>query len=186
MRRVLVLFSSQHGQTRTVAFRVAETLRAHGEHVHLRDIHDEDADPVHFDAVVIGSPIHMSHHDREITRWAKRHRDALASRPGAFFSVSLAAASKRPEAASHLRADLERFFLQTGWRPPLVATVAGALRYTRYSWLVKRIMRAIVRVDGLGRDVARDDEYTDWAQVDAFSHDVLAMIAPEAACRRAA
>jgi menaquinone-dependent protoporphyrinogen oxidase len=61
--------------------------------------------------------------------------------------------------------------------PDMTATIAGALKYSRYGFFKKRIMRNIVKKSG-GKelDMSRDYEYTDWQQVDRFANDFLASI----------
>ncbi len=64
---------------------------------------------------------------------------------------------------------------KTGVRPKLRATFAGAIRYTDYGWVTKRVMRSIARREGNATDTSRDHEYTDWVAVDRFADDVVAM-----------
>jgi menaquinone-dependent protoporphyrinogen oxidase len=47
--------------------------------------------------------------------------------------------------------------------------VAGALPYTRYNFLIRFMMRRIVKTEGGDTDTSRDYEYTDWAAVDRFA-----------------
>jgi menaquinone-dependent protoporphyrinogen oxidase len=178
MRRVLVLFASHHGQTRAIAFQIAELLRARGQHVHLRHIADEQPDPAHFDAVVVGSPIQISKHDRRIGAWLAQHAEVLNQRPSAFFSVSMSAASTRPEIRTKLDGLVTSFLAETGWHPARVVKLAGALHYSRYSWFIKQIMRLISGSQGRPTDTRRDYEFTDWKQVDAFAHDILEHLVP--------
>ena len=71
--------------------------------------------------------------------------------------------------AQKLIHDLEA---RTGCDPDLVGLFAGALVYTQYGWMKRRIMRAIARKEGGHTDLTRDYEYTDWAAVDQFAHDM--------------
>ena len=61
---------------------------------------------------------------------------------------------------------------RTGCDPDLVGLFAGALVYTQYGWMKRRIMRAIARKEGGHTDLTRDYEYTDWAAVDQFAYDM--------------
>lgn len=60
------------------------------------------------------------------------------------------------------------FFLKTNWRPDRWTIFAGALPYSKYSWIKKRVMKAIVAVAGGDTDTSRDYEYTDWNEVKEF------------------
>jgi menaquinone-dependent protoporphyrinogen oxidase len=173
MRRILVLFASSSGQTRKIAFRIAETLRARGEHVHLRDIADERPNPGEFDGVVVGAPVRYSRHDERIGAWLARHHIVLNGRPSAFFSVSLSAASKRPEVQRQLEGLVSRFLADAVWRPTRVARFAGALRYTQYRLFTRWMMRLISGSQGRPTDTSRDHEFTDWAQVDTFAEELI-------------
>ena len=55
----------------------------------------------------------------------------------------------------------------------MTATFAGALRYSRYGWLKRRLMRSIARREGGDTDTSRDHVYTDWDAVDRFAVDIL-------------
>ncbi len=173
MNRVLVLFASYHGQTRRIAFRIAETLRARGLHVHLRDLADEQPDPAGFAAVIVGAPVHMSRHHPAIASWLERHAATLATRPGAFFSVSMSASSARATVRREIEQIAATFLAGVGWRPTHVATFGGALRYTQYGWLTRQLMKLVVGSQGRPTDTSRDHEFTDWPQVDRFSADLL-------------
>jgi menaquinone-dependent protoporphyrinogen oxidase len=175
MSRILVLFASHHGQTQSIAFHIAELLRARGLHVHLRNIADEDPQPVLYDAIVVGAPVQFSAHDPRIGAWLARHQAVLARRPGAFFSVSMSAASVREDVQVKLEGIVRDFLATAGWHPVQVVKLAGALHYRRYPWLLRQVMRLISGSQGRPTDTGRDHEFTDWAQVDRFVHDVLAL-----------
>jgi menaquinone-dependent protoporphyrinogen oxidase len=60
------------------------------------------------------------------------------------------------------------FLEETGWRPEITATVAGAIRYTNYNFLKKLIIKRIATENGLPTDTTRDHEFTDWDEVASF------------------
>ena len=64
---------------------------------------------------------------------------------------------------------MNRFFDETRWRPMVTKMVAGALLYTRYNWIVRQMMKRIVKKAGGDTDTSRDYEYTDWADVRQFA-----------------
>jgi len=69
---------------------------------------------------------------------------------------------------------------ETAFSPDLVGTFAGALLYSRYGWLKRRIMRSIVRREGGDTDMTRDYEYTNWEAIDRFADDVHVLAAVDA------
>ncbi len=68
----------------------------------------------------------------------------------------------------------DAFFAETGWHPAAVHHAAGALRYTKYDFLKRLLMRHIAAKEGGDVDTSEDHEYTDWEALAAFVQDVLA------------
>jgi menaquinone-dependent protoporphyrinogen oxidase len=170
MSRVLVVYCTVEGHTARIAGRIARALGERGHTVQsLRaEATGTDLDPAAFDAVIIGASIHYGRHPGYLRALVRRHREALASRPSAFFSVSLSAGGPGAKPAAAQRY-LERFLRQTGWRPHLSANFAGALCYSRYGAFKRLLMIAFVGLAGGNTDTSRDYEYTDWEAVDRFS-----------------
>ena len=174
MSRILILYATTEGHTARIAERIAQRFRGRGHGVESQqaDTVPSGLDPAAYDAVIIGASIHYGHHPDYLRVFIRRHRAVLASRPGAFFSVSLSAGGPgaKPEAAQRY---LETFLRQAGWRPQQTATFAGALQYSRYGFLKKLMMRLIVGVAGGDTDPTRDYEYTDWGAVERFADDFI-------------
>jgi menaquinone-dependent protoporphyrinogen oxidase len=51
--------------------------------------------------------------------------------------------------------------------------VAGALLFTKYGWLKRRIMRHMARKAGMETDIRRDYEFTNWADLEVFAKGFL-------------
>ena len=171
MTKILLVFHTSEGQTAKIAERVAAVLRGDAFDVEVHDVVAAPG-PEAFDGVVLGDSIHTGRHSRTLTRYLEEHQGALAARPTALFQVSLTSANPDAEhtaTAQKLIHDLEQ---RTGCDPDLVGLFAGALVYTQYGWMKRRVMRAIARKEGGDTDLTRDYEYTDWAAVDQFAHDV--------------
>lgn len=176
MARALVIYATQHGQTRRVAERIASVLAARG---HTAELHDaaelrESLPLDRFDRVFIGAPILAGGYPRAIRRFVRAHRDALAAVPTAFFSVGLSVASRTHDGRAQSREVVDRFLERTGLRPAHVELVAGALPYTRYNFLIRFVMRRIAEKEGGDTDTSRDYEYTDWAAVERFAESFMA------------
>jgi len=71
---------------------------------------------------------------------------------------------------------VQRFLDKCGWRPTTHRLIAGAVLYTRYSWLKKWMMKRIVAKAGGGTDTTRDYEYTDWNDLRAFAREFLNVV----------
>jgi len=170
MPRILLLYATMEGQTELIAERIAHKLREKGHSVEMlpADAAREQPDPAAYDAVMIGASIHYGHHPAYLHKLVRRHRDVLATRPCAFFSVSLSAGGPRPKLYAAQRY-LDKFMRKTGWQPQLTASFAGALKYSMYGPIKRRVMIVFMTLGGGETDTSRDYEYTDWAAVESFA-----------------
>jgi menaquinone-dependent protoporphyrinogen oxidase len=171
MASVLIVYGTTDGHTAQVADRLARELRAAGHEVTVHDAAALDlADsPAGFDAILVGGSVHLGKHQPALEEFVRAHRDELAAKPSALFSVSMAAAAgpSGRESANRYVAQLTE---KTGWQPRQTATLAGALLYTRYGFLKRLFMKWINRRAGHDTDTSRDFVYTDWNAVDELAH----------------
>jgi menaquinone-dependent protoporphyrinogen oxidase len=176
--RILIVYGTSHGQTAKVARYLAELLTAAGDAVTLSNVDalPRGPRPSDFDGVMVGSPILFGRHRRAIRRFVLAHRDALNDLPSAFFSVSGSAAGRTEAERGAARACVEEFLRETGWRPALTETIAGAMAYTKYSPLTRWLLKRIAAKAGGPTDVSRDHEFTDWEQVRRFAEAFGAML----------
>jgi menaquinone-dependent protoporphyrinogen oxidase len=171
-----IFYATTEGQTGRIAERVAARIRERG--LSSEAISIDGADAGEFtrgatEAVVVGASLHGGRHQKAAADFIAKYRDRLNDGPSAFFSVSLAAASVRPGEADTARQIAERFAAEAGWRPMIVAPIAGRLAYTQYGLVKRWVMRAIAGREGGATDTTRDHEYTDWATVDRFADAVV-------------
>ena len=170
MSRILLLYASTEGQTALIAERMARTLCAQGHSVELlpADADPARVDPAAYGGVIVGASIHYGHHPAYLRALVRRHIGTLAARPSAFFSVSLSAGGPRPKPAAAQRY-IDKFLRKTGWQPQLVASIAGAVKYSLYGPIKRRVMIVFVGLGGGETDTSRDYEYTDWEAVERFA-----------------
>ncbi len=170
MSRILLLYASVEGQTTMIAERIAHTLReqAHSVDMLPADTDPTQLDPVAYDAVMVGASIHYGHHPAYLRKLIPRLGGALTARPTAFFSVSLSAGGPRPKPAAAQRY-IDKFLRKTGWQPHMIASFAGAVRYSLYGPIKRRVMIVFVGLGGGETDTSRDYEYTDWVAVERFA-----------------
>jgi menaquinone-dependent protoporphyrinogen oxidase len=179
MRTIGIFYATREGQTRKIVRHVADHLMQKGLDVELWNVKNRAPAPQFFnyDAVILAASVHGGKHEREMVKFVKEHRDELRRKPTAFLSVSLSEAGvELPESTSTQRAlssaavqeMLNRFFHETEWHPDRVRAVAGALRYTRYNFLTRFVMKYIAKESGGSTDTTRDHEYTDWPNLDRF------------------
>ena len=168
---ILILYGSIEGQTQKIAEHIASYLLRHGHQVISLSCKQLPAgfSLENFDAVIIGGPIHMGKYPGYLQRFVKRHRDWLNSVPSALFTVCMGIRSeeaKSRETAAHYP---QRFIEQTGWKPSVTRTFAGAVKYTQYNFITRFIMKMIARKEGGSTDTSRDHEYTNWEEVEDFA-----------------
>jgi len=178
MGSILVCYGTGEGQTATVADRIVDALAERGHDATALDAADlpPEFDLEAFDAVLVGASIHMGKHQPAVREFVSANRDALAARPTGFFQLSLSSAvtdeARRADAAGYVDAFLE----ETGWRPDRIARFGGALRYSKYGFLKRLMMKRIAREATGDTDASRDYEYTDWHEVEAFAADFAAFV----------
>ena len=168
MARILVLYGTSEGQTRKIASFVAEELRdrAHTVDLVAASEFEDWPSPDGYDGVIVGASVHSGQHQAAVRTVVADHRSVLNRGPSAFFSVSLAVLDDD----HHKEAEryVGDFLDETGWTPDEVETVAGALRYTKYGFVKRFIMKQISKRSGRPTDTSRDFEFTDWEQVRRF------------------
>lgn len=173
--RILVAYHSSEGQSARIAERIADRLRADGAAVDL-DVVDRAPSPLGYDGVVLGDSVHAGRHSRALTRYIARHGEELDSMPVALFQTSLTSSRQDAEHGAEAHRLLQRLLDGTHLEPDIVGLFAGALAYTRYGWVKRRMMRRIAESEGGDVDVSTDHEYTDWDAVDHFACDALALV----------
>ena len=170
MSNILIIYTSIEGQTERIAERMAQTLAQLGHEVKTLHAEHQRIDPQlsRFDGVIVGASIHYGNHPAHLLALVRRCRADLTTRPSAFFSVSLSGGGPgaRPKTAQRY---LDKFQRRTGWQPPQLASIGGALQYSKYAAWKKWIMTKIVGFAGGDTDTSRDYEYTDWDAVAEFA-----------------
>lgn len=176
MKQLLVVYGTTEGQTAKIAASIADVARELGLEATARHAPDVDDADLHCDAVIVGGSLHEGRYQRTIRDFVTRHEAFLSSRPSAFFSVSLAAASRdADERAEPLRIAKE-FVAAAGWAPAQIASFAGALKYTQYSWLKRALMKHIAAKEGGDTDTSHDFEYTSWDDVAQFTKEFVSRL----------
>jgi menaquinone-dependent protoporphyrinogen oxidase len=177
METVLIAYATREGHTREIASRAALAVRAGGLAAEIFDVSrlPEPFTLARFSAAILAASIHQGAHEPSMVAFVKRHRAGLVHLPSVFLSVSLSqataqiealSAEKRAQAVEAVEAGIARFVRETGWLPDHVHPVAGALPYTRYSTLLRWVMKRIARGAGGPTDTSRDYVFTDWAALD--------------------
>ena len=169
----LVVYASTHGHTAKIAARIAESMRAEGLDVDLRDVVSaDDAKPGRYDIVVVGASLHKEHHQKAIVEWVRAWREVLARQPSVFFSVSLSAAEDSDESRAATQRCIDELCTQTDWTPARTEPIAGCLQYREYDLFTRQLMRLLMKRMGHPTDASHDYDYTDWDAVERFGHEI--------------
>ncbi|ELY57055.1 flavodoxin domain-containing protein [Natronolimnohabitans innermongolicus] len=179
MATFLVLYGTGEGQTEKVATRIGDVLIDRGHEVTTVDANEVSPEFAidDFDAVLVGASIHAGKHQPSVREFVTATRDSLATKPTAFFQVSLSSADEggKAQAAGYV----EEFIEATDWNPDRIGLFGGALRYTEYGFLKRLVMKQIAKrnvTEMPDADSAGDIEFTDWDEVEAFAADVAAFV----------
>ena len=173
MTHILIVYGTTDGHTRKIAQVLAENLRARRCSVDIVDAAGSlwRLSPDSYDGVIVAASVHIGDYQRAVARWVRSYASMLNGLPTAFLSVCLAVLEKDPEARLEVTRIMDRFLARCGWQPMITKLVAGALLYTRYGWLKRRMMKRIVEKAGGDTDTTRDFEYTDWNDLRQFATD---------------
>jgi len=163
--KVLIIYGTVEGQTRKIARFMENTLQEKGHQVVISNAVENPPAPNDFDAVLIGSSVHMGKYNTLIKSYVEDNIKVLNIKPTAFFSVSMAVASSIKEEHEEAEQIAQDFLKETQWNTKTIWHIAGALKYTQYNYFKKLIMRAISKKEGGSVDTSQDHEYTDWPKV---------------------
>jgi menaquinone-dependent protoporphyrinogen oxidase len=176
MPSFLVVYGTGEGQTAKVAGRIGRTLTDRGHDTVVIDVADRTPDRSldTFDAILVGASIHAGKPQSAVVKFVTANRETLAAKPTAFFQVSLSTATE--QGAKRAAGYVEQFIEKTGWHPDRIGLFGGALRYSEYGFLKCLLMKQIAKRTYPDLDTAEDVEFTDLAEVDAFTADVAAFV----------
>lgn len=180
--RALIVYATREGQTRRIAMRIADDLRAHGSKV---DVFNADSigtlDWSKYFTACIAASVHAGKHEPEMVAFARTYRDELQRLHAAFISVTLSEATvegfarsedERRQAAGDVQRMIDDFVKATGWTPARTLPVAGALTYSKYNIFMRFVMKRIARKAGGPTDTSRDYEFTNWPAVEQFAREL--------------
>ncbi len=173
MSHLALLYMTREGQARKVMERIAFCLEEAGHRVSVAAINDLPADYAldAFDGVVLGCSIRYGRHHKQFCQFVEKHKAMLENKPNFFFSINLTA--RKPDRSEpHNNLYLQKFLRKAQWKPDRVDVFAGALLYTRYRFVDRKMIQLIMKITGGPTDPKVDTEFTDWARVKKFAETV--------------
>lgn len=205
MRPVLIAYASTEGHGAEIARHLQKNVESQGKQALLVDVKSElaqisqvmfgpeqeqetsgesseentnaqstEQEPLFFGAIVVGS-IHFGDYDTELFGFAKRFGRLLSTQPSAFLSVSLSAASDDMSSRMSVDATAHTLLLETDWLPSKLLHVAGAVKEKELNFFKRGALQAVLRAKGIKPDPSGTTVFTDWAELDNFLQDFLAL-----------
>ncbi|PML93297.1 menaquinone-dependent protoporphyrinogen IX dehydrogenase [Vibrio breoganii] len=175
MKKAALLYSTCDGQTRKISAHIESELE--GFECESFDLASIDTlDLLKFDRVVIGASIRYGHLSKKLYQFIQKHLVQLEQVNAAFFCVNLTARKEdqgkdTPEGSAYIKT----FLKKSPWEPKLIGVFAGALRYPRYNFFDKFMIRFIMSMTGGETDTSKEVEYTNWGKVSLFTQKVAEM-----------
>lgn len=175
--RVLVIYGTSYGQTAKIARRIGDVLQRAGLAVELCDAARgrPTLGPEQYSAIVVGASLIARGIQPSVQRFVRQNLVALNAGVSAFYLVSASAGSSKEKGRRAAQRILDGFLAAAGWKPRLSASIAGAINYTKYWFLLRWYMKRASAMNGGDTDTSRDHEYTDWAQVERFAADIASL-----------
>ena len=178
--RILIVYGTTHGQTAAIAAFLQLTLERRGCQVVVSNVAEPPTPPLdQFDGIIVGASVIARGHQPAVKEFIRDNLKTLNAMPSAFFSVSASAGSSREAGRAAARRLCDAFLADAGFHPDIAECIAGAVKYTRYNFLLRWYMKKASRMNGGSTDTSRDHEYTDWLQVREFAQQFAELVARE-------
>ena len=85
--------------------------------------------------------------------------------------MCLTASKDDAEAKQRAEGYIQELLSETSWFPDMAASFAGAIKFTKYGFVRRRLMRSIAGREGFPTDTSTDYEFTNWNSVGHFAED---------------
>jgi menaquinone-dependent protoporphyrinogen oxidase len=171
--KVLVAYATRHGATGGIAERIGQTLERHGLAVTVQPVGEVKA-AAEYDAFVIGSAAYVNHWLKEASRFVRKHRSILASRPVWLFSSGpLGTDLVDAQGRDVIRASVPQEFAEFAEIQPRDRRVFfGAYDLdAKPIGLMERLGAPFMRMSAV-REAIPAGDFRDWDAIDAWAQEI--------------
>ena len=169
--KILIIYSSTDGHTKKICEVIKENLINKGE-LHLTSIENVSKTNVQFyDYIIIGASIRYGKHNRKVFDFIEKNLNIIEKKKNAFFSVNVVA-RKNEKNTPETNPYIEKFLLNSKWKPKKISVFAGKVDYPNYNFLNKIIIRFIMYITKGPTDTSQSYEFTDWDKVRKFAEEI--------------
>ena len=158
--RILVAYASEYGSTAGVAEAIGKELCNRGLGVDLR-LAKKVADPGSYRAAIVGSPIYKGKWMPEAVKFLQENSTVLSRIPVAYFTVCMTMYDPTEENRRKASAYMDTVYQSVPQvKPVKVGLFAGALDYSKLSWIMRQIIKAKGSPEG---------DYRDWDSIRSWA-----------------
>lgn len=173
--RILVAYATRYGATQGIAERIAAQLNADGHDAQVKSV-SANPDVIPYDAFVVGSAAFFGKWQKEAHEFVARNQSVLAGRPTWFFSSGPVGpdpldAKGRDQKVAAIPTDFAEF--RDVIHPRDERVFFGAFDAAKLPLLMKAF-----RILPAARQLLPEGDYRDWADIDAWAHQIAAGLVP--------
>lgn len=173
MHRILIVYSTTDGHTQNICRYLKGRMSSDDVEVVMVSVHTVGRENIEWsDTVVIGASIRYGKHHPDVYLLLKQYRHLLLKKTHAFFSVNLVA-RKPNKNTPETNPYVVKFLTDVDWRPDLCGVFAGRLVFEKYNIVNRFFLRLIISLSEGKLVPARNVEYTNWRDIDAFAHSLI-------------
>ncbi len=178
MTNIAILYASSEGQTAKVSRYIKELLTKKGFKAEVYNLNDlpKKFSITGYKGIIVGASVHIGSHQKYGIEYVKDNIESLNEVKSAFFSICLAKINNSEKTIGRGEKQLQRFLKKTGWKPDKTAVFSGALKYSKYGFMKKVLMKFISKLMGEETDTSKDYEYTEWNKVEKFVNEFMSEI----------
>lgn len=172
MSKILIIYSTTDGQTKTICNRIKKVSRKNEyiKVISLNKVSDENLNL--YKEIIVGASIRYGRHNSKVYSFIKSNKDILKSKKFAFFSVNVVA--RKPEKNStKTNPYMQNFLKKTALIPDTLEVFAGKVDYPNYNFFNKLVIRFIMYLTKGPTDTSKSYEFTDWKKVEEFSQKIF-------------